>query len=383
MYRRGVVMSGNNQGNAITKDCLKFSIILPVYNREKIVPFTIQSVLAQDYPNWELIIVDDTSTDGSHSVCEQFSIQDSRIKLYRHSINKGLSGARNTGLKYADGDYILFIDDDDQIKENTLSALYVVCSDIKTDMIVFGIQGRWIPSETICNRVLDSDFIHNYILPQHINICEHTELFLQPYVWNKCYRREMFSEHGLKFEERRRVWEDNVFLIQCFDKCKDMYVLHDELHIPGGFSDIDHLSSHVDGTVILQYIDGYKNNLRQFGDRYDFNNDYTPRRYFDVINEHLTQLILNTSEVEFKVLLNQFVNEPVMQGWAKTITPNNKLEKDVKKLYRSKDIDKLYLVYQKTANRNNDLNILSKTNPKRIINRIRRQIKSIYENKFK
>ncbi len=88
----------------------KVSVIIPVYNAEKYVAATIQSVLSQTYQNFEIIIIDDGSPDGSVGVCQLF--KDSRIKIIRQA-NRGLPGARNTGIRHASGDYLAFLDSDD------------------------------------------------------------------------------------------------------------------------------------------------------------------------------------------------------------------------------------------------------------------------------
>ncbi|MGB3655321.1 MAG: glycosyltransferase family 2 protein [Rivularia sp. (in: cyanobacteria)] len=88
----------------------KVSVIIPVYNVEKYVAATIKSVLSQTYENFEIIIVDDGSPDGSIGICQQF--KDSRIKII-HQKNTGLAGARNTGIRHAIGDYLAFLDADD------------------------------------------------------------------------------------------------------------------------------------------------------------------------------------------------------------------------------------------------------------------------------
>ncbi|MGB6298834.1 MAG: glycosyltransferase family 2 protein [Rivularia sp. (in: cyanobacteria)] len=88
----------------------KVSVIIPVYNAEKFVAATIQSVLSQTYENFEIIVVDDGSPDGSIEVCKLF--KDSRIKII-HQANRGLPGARNTGIRHASGDYLAFLDADD------------------------------------------------------------------------------------------------------------------------------------------------------------------------------------------------------------------------------------------------------------------------------
>jgi len=97
------------------------SVIIPTYNRASLVEHTIQSVRKQTFEDWELIVVDDASEDNTRDVV--FSIGDSKIKYVRHEENRGGSAARNTGIKNANGRYILMIDDDDLIKKNHLRTL--------------------------------------------------------------------------------------------------------------------------------------------------------------------------------------------------------------------------------------------------------------------
>jgi glycosyltransferase involved in cell wall biosynthesis len=89
----------------------KVSVIIPTYGAEKFIAATLQSVLDQIYKNLEILIIDDTSPDKSVEVCQQFN--DPRIKIIRHQNNRGLSGARNTGIRHAQGDYLAFLDADD------------------------------------------------------------------------------------------------------------------------------------------------------------------------------------------------------------------------------------------------------------------------------
>ncbi len=105
----------------------KFSIILPIYNGELYLKNCIKSVLNQTFQDFELIIIDDGSTDSTLETCKLYAKKDNRIKLI-HQENAGLSGARNTGLDVAIGDYIIFIDCDDSIKHNLLEDLVKVVS---------------------------------------------------------------------------------------------------------------------------------------------------------------------------------------------------------------------------------------------------------------
>lgn len=99
------------------------SIIVPVYNVEKYVEGCIRSILAQTFRDFELILVDDGSTDGSGEICERYGKQDARIYVL-HQENRGLSGARNAGLEIAAGEYLTYIDSDDWVGETYLEELY-------------------------------------------------------------------------------------------------------------------------------------------------------------------------------------------------------------------------------------------------------------------
>lgn len=99
------------------------SVIMPAYNTEKYIGKSIESVLAQDYDNFELIIIDDGSKDNTKNIIRQYAEQDARIKLIVKEENQGLSLARNTAMDAAKGEYIAFLDSDDLWEKNTLSLL--------------------------------------------------------------------------------------------------------------------------------------------------------------------------------------------------------------------------------------------------------------------
>lgn len=100
----------------------KVSIILPLYNCEKYIGHTIESVLNQDYTNWELIIMNDASTDNSLNEAFKYAEKDPRIKLYSSIVNNGVATTRNEAMKYATGKYMAFIDADDLWAKNKLSS---------------------------------------------------------------------------------------------------------------------------------------------------------------------------------------------------------------------------------------------------------------------
>ena len=110
---------------------MKISVIVPVYNSERYVERCIESIIAQEYQDWELILVDDGSIDSSLSILRKYEKQDSRINVI-HQENAGPGIARNTGIEYATGDYIVFVDSDDRISANYFSLLSK-----KTEDVVF------------------------------------------------------------------------------------------------------------------------------------------------------------------------------------------------------------------------------------------------------
>ncbi len=101
----------------------KISIILPVYNTEKYLTRCFKSVLRQTFDSYEVIVINDGSTDNSLSIINKFAKQNSKIKVYSQE-NKGLSYSRNLGIKKSNADYIFFLDSDDSIHKNTLEELY-------------------------------------------------------------------------------------------------------------------------------------------------------------------------------------------------------------------------------------------------------------------
>lgn len=101
----------------------KISIIVPVYNAEKTLHRCTNSIINQLYQNWELLLIDDGSTDNSSVICDEYVRKDKRIRVF-HKENGGVSSARNVGLDNAEGEWITFIDSDDWVENNYLSNLY-------------------------------------------------------------------------------------------------------------------------------------------------------------------------------------------------------------------------------------------------------------------
>jgi len=121
---------------------MKVSVVIPVYNVKPYLERCVNSVLRQTYKDLEIILVDDGSSDGSGELCDDIATQDQRIQVI-HQKNQGLSGARNTGIRHAQGDFLIFMDSDDEwLLDDGLDALVRQC-DPKTDMITFKMVHIW------------------------------------------------------------------------------------------------------------------------------------------------------------------------------------------------------------------------------------------------
>lgn len=121
------------------QDTLKVSIIVPVYNKEKYIRKCLTSLMRQTLTEIEIIAVDDGSVDNSVKIIKEISLEDHRIILLQKS-NEGSGEARNAGLKIAKGEYILFVDADDTLKEDALSTMYTAACKNDAEIVVCGME---------------------------------------------------------------------------------------------------------------------------------------------------------------------------------------------------------------------------------------------------
>lgn len=178
----------------------KISIILPVYNSEKYIEDTIKSVLNQTLKEFELIIVDDGSSDNSYKICNKLALLDNRIKLFR-KMNGGISDARNFGLTKAKSDYISFLDHDDLISPNLLEENYILAVKYKADIVKYGREYIYIKnSEILRSSVNKRDFkiYHGpFTTQQYLKMRYNNTLEL---VWDGLYKRSIILENNITFD---------------------------------------------------------------------------------------------------------------------------------------------------------------------------------------
>lgn len=176
---------------------MKFSIIVPVYNVKEYLRECVESILSQTFSDYELLLIDDGSTDGSGKICDVYAQYNPSIKVV-HRKNGGLSAARNTGIENASGDYFVFIDSDDYIKIESLQKISECIGSESYDVIVTRLIQKYSDSEDIRNESICSLLSENseQIVQWIFRKSENTWPAVQ-YIVSKKY----VQEHSFRFEE--------------------------------------------------------------------------------------------------------------------------------------------------------------------------------------
>lgn len=190
------------------------SIIVPIYNAEKYLDSCIQSVLRQTYTNWELILIDDGSTDKSRRIAEEYGFADERITVF-HQKNLGVSLARNQGIDEATGNYVVFLDADDELIEDCLAKTVNIAEETNADVVagrscenqeLFQDRIIWTGAEALENSLKDHLFTYS--------ACA------------KLIRREFIGK--TRFTPDIRINEDSYFVFQLLCK-QNVFVLTNDV----------------------------------------------------------------------------------------------------------------------------------------------------------
>ena len=189
----------------------EISIIVPVYQVEKYIRQCIDSILAQTFTDYELILVDDGSKDNSGKICDEYAEKDKRIRVI-HKENDGLSDARNKGLDNASGNYFMFVDGDDYIAPNMAECLYKKISEAKADIAA-------------CNYryIFESDGEKDFATENKAEVLNANEIFYNrknernygfwTVAWNKLYKREKFKSLRFRFGKYHEdeFWANDIY----------------------------------------------------------------------------------------------------------------------------------------------------------------------------
>ncbi|MCA5599149.1 glycosyltransferase [Lactiplantibacillus argentoratensis] len=197
------------------------SIIVPVFNGERFLPAFFDRILSQSYQNYEVIFVDDGSTDNTFRILKDNERFDKRYKVI-HQQNTGVSAARNQGIRLASGEYIAFWDVDDEFSDLYLEKMVRKFEDTQVQLVISGYMERQVNQNLSFNYSGQStgrDF--NWLLQQIV-----THRGIGSALWNKCFQTHIIKANKVRFDEQVSIGEDLLFLVQY------MTVINDWVEIP-------------------------------------------------------------------------------------------------------------------------------------------------------
>lgn len=206
------------------------SIIIPVYKVEKYLKECVDSVIVQTYKNMEIILVDDGSPDKSGEICDAYSEKDSRIKVI-HKENGGLSSARNTGIRAANGEYIQFLDSDDFLCDNTCIEKLVKIMEDDYDFVLFNTVEGYIDE----NRYVNSQGLYDlnvFLCGDKARIFKYMVKTHKPLgvAYNKIIQRRTIQENNVYFKEGI-IAEDIDWIIRLFRASRKITAVNETYYV--------------------------------------------------------------------------------------------------------------------------------------------------------
>ena len=188
---------------------MKYSVIIPVYNAARTLRRCLDSLVDQSFDDYELLLINDGSTDGSDAICREYANAYSCIRYFPKE-NGGVSSARNLGLEQAKGEYILFVDSDDYVAETYLETINRAVSETHPDLLIFGAEStgmgekKWITGA--------------YREAEELNIARRIAEAMQRYLFSsmvsKCFKSEILRQHSLRFQDSLAIGEDQCLLFE-------------------------------------------------------------------------------------------------------------------------------------------------------------------------
>lgn len=189
----------------------EISVIVPVYNVEKYLCSCIDSILAQTFTDFELLLIDDGSKDKSGEICDEYAKRDCRVKVF-HKENGGVSSARNLGIDESKGEYLFFIDSDDIISRSYID-LFV--NNIRKNGSVCVVCKYTNQLSLLMNQV-DSVKIKEMMSSEFLDEIWISEGKLDGYLWNKIFEKKILIDFNIRFDENVSIWEDMLFVVDYF-----------------------------------------------------------------------------------------------------------------------------------------------------------------------
>ena len=282
---------------------IKVSVIVPVYNAEKYLSFTVDSLLSQTFRNIEVILVNDGSKDGSLELCQNYAKQDNRVKVIDKS-NGGVSSARNCGIENASGDYVMFVDSDDLIKPEACEKIVANVIETNSDIIAFNFITKWI-SEKKRTEIFKDHNHGNEIITEKDKIFQLAKklafskscFYGASSVCTKAFNRDFLIKNKLAFELGKNHGEDWYFVLDALSCATKISFINDYLYVYTFYQDLkkEFLRSKVEQVTygdLLNRFEKFKNRFPQF--------DYNSKAYTEFCYRGIFDLQMETMQCNNK-----------------------------------------------------------------------------------
>lgn len=195
------------------------SIVVPVYNLKELLPRCMKSLLDQSFSSYQILLIDDGSTDGSGELCEQYQNKFPDIVQCIHKENGGLSSARNVGMEKAEGEFVIFPDPDDWVESDYLMKLYDLQKNYETDLVC---TGYWIETGDHTQPVNDN--VESRVLTgKDVRVSLLVPPCMNGFAWNKLYNLNVIRKYSLTFLNDVGTTEDLDFAYRYLQHCESVY----------------------------------------------------------------------------------------------------------------------------------------------------------------
>lgn len=316
-------------------EAVNISVVVPIYNGERYLARLVDSILPQLSADIELILVDDGSTDKSGLICDAFSKSHAQIRTI-HKCNGGICSARNAGIEQARGKYLSFVDADDYISTDTYAKVLEIIKKYNPDCIDFGWNYVGANGEITKhhhgfpkNVLLGKEIILNAILPPLLNIVPRTDSnFLADFVWNKIFKAEIIYKYNVRFDEKRRTWEDRPFLVEYLKYCNTFFSIdqyfYNYVYTPGS------LSQQYSDDYFRLILANFRLYSALFGDCYNFSSKYVCQYWSKSIEKMIFRAMSESGNMDMtRDAVTSVLANPQVRQWFAERNATTSFEKSV------------------------------------------------------
>lgn len=279
---------------------VRLSVVVPMYNSERYIERCINSIIDQDMEEMEIILINDGSTDKTKYIAERYVNKYKNVRLIHKEKNEGISAARNTGIKNAIGEYIVFIDSDDEINKGMFTNMYELGKKSNSDLVMCSYSRKYKDFDEDIKANIEEDYviynrsdIEKNIIPTFV---ENTE-YGYYYAWNKLYKREFLEINNIFFREKIKFGEDWFLNLEVFEKINTFSYINEPYY--NYFDNMGSQSKNIDRDRIKLYLEGHEKN-HYFIKKYNLESKYVDARLLEEIYVYISSLLLSNESYATK-----------------------------------------------------------------------------------